>query len=329
MCRLYCLIATALVSSAAGLAIAADPFEINPAREEVIVDAKWGDQPSEFAWPGDNWGLGEVAGFGTFCLDSEGRVYIVDDMANAVKVFDQEGRWLHNVEMRKNSNIVSGIVVHDGRIYWFGETIPLSRGTEPVRKHYRVFSADATGKSSGFSEIALNQSLELSGGGFCDNCQLHVTADGIDLFARRGETSYPIVRAGEAVPVSEQATSKSRGLKSDGASIVFDYENDDIVRLGPGGSIEKVLVRSGGWLFGVAGNHFLTECAEEVRGQEHYYYELRDLDGMIVSRTLMPMPTRYSPRMIEITNDIQLSTDGTWYELYVDDHGVHVLRYHP
>ncbi len=298
------------------------------------MDAKWGDQPSEFAWRGDNWGIGEVASFGTFCLDSEGRVYIVDDKANAVKVFDQKGRWLHSVELWKNSNIVSGIVVHDGRIYWYGETMPLSRGNEPVRKHYRVFSVDATGKSSEFSEIALNQSLVLSGtsavgAGFFNNCQLHVTADGIDLFARRGETSYPIVRAGKAVPVSEQASSKSRGLKSDGASVVFDYENGDIVRLGPGGSIEKVLIRNSGGLRGVAGNYFLTGSAEEVRGQDHYYYELRDLEGKIVSRTLMPMPTRYSPRMIEITNDIQLSADGTWCEMYVDDLGVHVLRFHP
>lgn len=317
-------------------ASAKDPFELNPASEQSVVSASWGNLPSQFTWPGDEWGKGEVGSFGPFCLDSEGRIYIADTAPdrNDVKVFGSNGSWLQSVPMIQWPNIVSGLAVYDGRIYWFGEAMPFMDEAGAALGRYRLLSVEFNpqGQSYTLSELALNRQLNLSrderGREFRGNCSLQVTPEGLQIFARRSNISYPLVRGSTVVSPAEQAGAKSYGLKSDGVNIAFDFEHGDIVRLGPNGQIEKVLVRNAGWLWGAAGGRFLTECGQTAHGVTRMYFELRDNEGNLLSRTRMP--ERDCSRNIEIAGHaraLQLAPDGSWYEMYVDDLGVHVSRF--
>lgn len=317
MCRLMSVIGLVLLLCIS-IAVAADPYEVNPMRESVVVDASWGDEPGNFVWRGDYWGQAEVVGFGPYTVVS-GEIYIVDAhvSANDVKVFDLNGAYIRTVPLLKEHNVVHDIAVVDGVIYTMGETL----------WGHRVLVVNP-GKQQ-LDEIQLTASLNPSttdaGKPYVGNCIFNsVSAGDLRIFDRRAGQSYPLLRNGKVVPVEEQISARSAGLKSDAAAVKYHYENGDIVRVNSAGQIEKILVRNAGWLWGATGGYVLTETYEKVEGETRFYYLLLDTDGTLLSRTRIPVRNALN---VEIRQRIRLLDDGSFCELYVDESGVRVSRF--
>jgi len=326
ICLLFALGLCCVAMTALG-----DPYEVNPAVEVRVVEASWGDGPGEFRWPGDEWGMHEVWRYGPFALDDSGRIYIADIYAepDEVEVFDQQGRFVEMISMLQKPNIVDDLAVYRGAIYWYGQT-PWG---------IRVLSVRPGAESVEDVEVTSDPLLThtLDGKRISGNGRLAVSGEGLSFFALDAGLCYPLVRGTELVPAAEQSALKSRGLAMEsGARVTTSFgqprtalsgeevASGDIVRVRADGQIEKVLVR-GRSLRGVAGDYFFNADCESVEGEYRCYWVLRDRDGRLLSRTRMPQ--RDHTRTIAIRYNVRLTPDGSFYELFVDDKGVHVSRW--
>jgi len=329
---LFCAVALSCVAVAA----LGDPYEVNPAFEVRVVEAAWGDGPGEFRWLGDEWGMHEVTTFGAFAVDDSGRIYIVQigTKRNAVQVFDRGGRFVEAIPMiRERNYVVSDLAVYNGRIYW------MPWEGEPLFGPKKVFSVKSGGKS--VEEIEVTGDPLLTGNvegrhNVTGNAGFFVSAEGLSLYARDPGLCYPLVVGTEAVAAAEQNAGKQYGLATgSGERTMFARERctalsgeeisgGDIVRVRGDGQVERLLVK-GEALKGVRGAYFLDSDCEKVEGEYRCYWVLRDRDGQLLSRTRMPQ--RDHTRMIDIRYNIRLAPDGSFYELFVDDKGVHVSRW--
>lgn len=323
----------ALLSAAALCCTAAcshaDPYEVNPATASIAVDVRWGDGPGDFTWPGDGWGVGEVARFGPFALDASGRIYLTDLVRNEVKIFDSDSSFVEAVPMLQEPNLVDDLAVYDGVVYWFGET-PWGIRVLGVRPGSSELTEVEVTEDSILTHRA--DGLRITG-----NCRLIASPDGLEMYVRMAGVSLPLLSGRRAVPASEQMDAKRHGLRTaSGAGIAFSRESaaalsgesanpGDIVRVLPDGRIESVLARNTGSPWGAAGEYFLHPDSKTVEGEYRGYFVLRDANGQVLSRTRMPR--RGSQREININNRFRLAPDGSFYELYVDDDGVHVVRW--
>ncbi len=321
----------AVASCCVAMAALGDPYENNPAVEVRVVDAPWGDGPGEFRWPGDEWGMHEVYRYGPFALDDSGRIYIADIYAepDEVEVFDQQGRFVEMIPMLQKPNIVDDLAIYRGAVYWYGQT-PWG---------IRVLSVRPGAKSVEDIEVASDSLLTWTAHGRrrMSKCSFQVSADGLDFCARRTGVCYPLVRGMEAVAPAEQSALKSYGLGMEsGARIMFSFRRTtalsgeevaggDVVRVRADGQIEKVLVRNTSQPLGVAGDYFLHTELEEIQGEWRGYWAIRDEHGKLLSRTRKPQ--RDYTRTIDIRYNIRLAPGGSFYELFVDDNGVHVSRW--
>jgi hypothetical protein len=50
----------------------AEPLEISPYHETLVVEAPFGEEEGMFASRSDSWGRGEVGGFGPFAVGADG-----------------------------------------------------------------------------------------------------------------------------------------------------------------------------------------------------------------------------------------------------------------
>jgi len=335
MRRWFCVLC-AVASCCVAAAALGDPYEVNPAVEVRVMDAVWGDGPGEFTWRGDEWGMHEVTRFGPFALDDSGRIYIAEihSKRNEVLVFDREGRFVEAIPMLRERNyVVSDLAVYNGRIYW------MPWEGEPLLGPKKVFSVKSGGKS--VEEIEVTSDPLLTGNiegrhNVTGNAGFFVGPEGLSLYARRSGLCYPLVCGAESLAPAEQAAGKQYGLPMDsGARIMTifgrkttalsgkEVAGGDVVRVRADGVIEKLLVSEG--LIGVAGSYFLCDTGEKVENEWRTYWVLRHTDGALLSRTRHA--ARDHTRMIEIRHNIRLAADGSFYELFVDDKGVHVSRW--
>ena len=307
----------------------ADSYELHPAAASAVINGQWGDRPGEFSWPGDMWGVGEVGRFGPFAIDASGRFYLADLVRNEVKVFERDGSFVEAVPMLQEPNLVDDLAVYDGVIYWFGET-PWGIRVLGVRPG-----------SSELIEVELTDDPILThradGLRITGNCRLVAGSGGREMYVRMAGVSIPLVTGGRVVPADEQMHAKRHGLRTaSGAGVAFSRESGatlsgervdpgDIVRVLPDGRIEGVLAKNTGSPWGVTGHYLLHPDSRTVEGQYSSYFILRDETGQVISRTRMPR--RGCTRGIDIDNRFRLAPDGSFYELYVNDDGVHVVRW--
>jgi len=276
------------------------------------------------------WGVGEVGRFGPFAIDSSGRFYLTDLVRNEVKIFDQDGRFVEAVPMLQTPNLVDDLAVYDGTIYWFGET-PWGIRVLGVRSgSSELIDVELT------SDPVLTYSAE--GGRITGNCRLVASPEALEIHARQTGTSFPLLRGKRPVPAAEQSASKRHGLHTDsGVRIMTSFERStalsgetvdkgEIVRVLPSGQIESVLTRDSGWIWGVAGHYFLHPDCKTIDGEYRCYFVLRNENGDLLSRTRKP--SHSSNRQINIRDRYRLAPDGSFYELYVNDDGVHVVGWH-
>jgi hypothetical protein len=275
------------------------------------------------------WGVGEVGRFGPFAIDASGRFYLTDLVRNEVKVFGADGSFLEAVPMLQEPNLVDDLAVYDGVIYWFGET-PWGIRVLGVRPG-----------SSELIEVELTDDPVLTrradGLRITGNCRLVAGPGGLEMYVRMAGVSIPLVIAGRAVPACDQMGSLRHGLRTaSGAGIAFSRASDatlsgervdpgDIVRVLPDGLIEGVLAKDTGSPWAVAGRYLLHPDSRTVEGEYRGYFVLRDETGQVISRTRMPR--RGFGRAIEVANRFRLAPDRSFYELYLDDGGAHVIRW--
>jgi hypothetical protein len=308
-----------------------DPYEVNSAVEVRVVEAAWGEGPGEFRWPGDEWGMHEVYRYGPFALDDSGRVYIADIYAepDEVEVFNQRGRFIETIPMLQRPNIVDDLAVYGGAIYWYGQT---PWGIRVLRVRPGATSVEDVAVTS---DSLLTWSVH--GRRRMSKCSFHVSPDGLDFCARRTGVCYPLVRGTEVLDAAEQSEAKCYGLPLDsGARIMTifgrrttalsgeEVAGGDIVRVRADGEIEEVLVKNEG-LIGVAGSYFLCDTGEKIENEWRTYWVLRDKNGKLLSRTRHA--ERDHTRTMDILYNVRLAPDGSFYELFVDDKGVHVSRW--
>lgn len=312
-----------------GIAVASDPFEVNPMQESIVVDAKWGDGPGEFDWRGDEWGLHMQVRFGPFTLDEQGKIYIADLVRNEVKIYNPgDGSHFENVPMLKEHNLVDDLAVYSGKIYWLGDAVG----------GMRLLSVDSGSRTLSEFEIAMDpeQCFMQRGSKVYGLHRLVVTPEGINLHTRLQGFNYPLVRNEQVLSPEEQLAAKSQGLKRGGSvAIVKTLERTiaasgesvgpgDIVSVSSDGQILDRLLRYGS-LCDAAGDYFLVEVVEKVQGEPRSYWALYDSSVKLLSRTRMPQ--RDTTREVRMPNPVRLEPDGSWYQLYVDDSGVHVARF--
>jgi hypothetical protein len=275
------------------------------------------------------WGVGEVGRFGPFAVDASGRFYLADVVRNEVKVFEPDGSFVEAVPMLQEPSLVDDLAVCGGIIYWFGET-PWG---------IRVFGVRPG--SSELIEVELTDDPILThradGLRITGNCRLVAGPGGLDMYVRMAGVSIPVVTGGQAVPACDQLGSARHGLRTaSGVGIAFSRANGtalsgervdpgDIVRVLPDGRIEATLVKNTGSPWAVAGHYLLHPDSRTVEGEYRGYFVLRDETGEVVSRTRMPR--RGFGREIDIANRFRLAPDGSFYELYVNDDGAHVVRW--
>jgi len=331
MRRWTCLLCAVALCCVA-VAVLGDPYEVNPAVEVRVVEASWGDVPGEFRWPGDEWGMHEVWRYGPFALDDSGRIYIADIYAepDEVEVFDRQGRFVETIPMLQKPNIVDDLAVYKGAIYWYGQTprglrVPrVKPGAESVEDVEVTSDPLLTGNIEGRHNVTGNASF-------------FVTPEGLSFYARRSGLCYPLVRGREVVPAAEQSEAKCYGLPLSSAARIMtifgrrttalsaeEVAGGDIVRVHADGQIEKLLIR-GEALRAVAEGYFLSTTSEKVENEWRAYWVLRHMDGALLSRTRYA--TRDHTRNTNIAHDIRLAPDGSFFELFVDDKGVHVSRW--
>jgi hypothetical protein len=303
----------------------AEPLEISPYHETLVVEAPFGEEEGMFASRSDSWGRGEVGGFGPFAVGADGRIYIADTKANDVKIFTPGGSFAQSVDMRHKPNLVHDLAVHEGRIFWMGETI---------WGQCLIFALDpATGDTTRIeATLSLDPSSGTRGRPISGDCRLVVTDDGVSLFSLRAGKSYPVYQQGRVLRAHEREAQQKHGLDATSApSIAFTWErttttageetHGDIVRLASDGRPEKILVRNAGAIYGAVSSCFIHSRVEQGRP----YMVVTDYEGETLARTVTPK--RLSSRAIEIPHRRRLAEDCSYYELYLTERSVCVARW--
>ena len=303
----------------------AEPLEIRPYHETLVVEARFGEDESMFAPRSDNWGRGEVGGFGPFAVGADGRIYIADTKANDVKIFTPDGSFAQSVDMRHKPNLVHDLAVHEGRIFWMGETIWGQR---------LIFALDpATGDTTRIeATLSPDSSSGARGRSVFGACSLVATDEGVSLFCSRAAKRYPVYQHGRVLRAHEREAVEKRGLSAtSGPSIAFTWEktvttggeetHGDIVRLAPDSRPERILVRNAGAIHGVAPGCFLHGRVEQGRS----FMVITDYEGETLARTAVRK--RSSSRAIEIPHRWRLAEDCSYHELYLTKDSVCVARW--
>ena len=298
----------------------AEPLEIRPYHETLVVEAPFGEGEGMFAPRSQYWGRGEVGGFGPFAVAAGGTIYIADTKANDIKIFGPDGDFIRATDMRRKNDIVHDLAVCDGRIFWMREAVG-------GRAYVSVLDP-ATGDTELIGAMLPSSEDRHAFGG----CRLVVTDEGVSVYYILAAKSYPVHQNGRALSAREQEEKSSSGLQPTTAPpLAFTWKratttggeetHGDIVCLAPDGRPEKILVRNAGSVRGAASSCFLHTRME----QERPYVVVTDYEGETLART--EMRKRGSSRAIEIPHRWRLAEDCSYYELYLTERSVCVARW--
>ncbi len=323
--RLFLVLALLSVSRIA----IADPYEVNPYHEELVVEAFFGEAEEMFAPHSEGWGLGEVGGFGPFAVGDGGMIYIADRGSNTVKIFDSNRppheNFIQSVSMKKRRNLVHDLAVYDGQIFWMGETVFGPR---------RIFKLDpATGDTT---LIRVTNSPELTtnprGKRIGRSCRLVRTEEGIALWNMSWNKCYPVFRGGVVLDPTAQESEESPGLRSSKRAPAIGFTKEktvttsgdsthaDIVILDAAGRPERILVRNASYPYGLADNCFLHSDGKKVEGEWREYLAVTAYDGRLLHRTRMLRRPCLVHRGIDIRpTRFRLAPGGSYYELYLTE----------
>lgn len=302
----------------------ADPLEIRPYRETLLVEAPFGEEEGMFAPRSASWGRGEVGGFGPFAVGADGRIYAADTKVNRVNIFAPDGAFVESVDMQQRHHLVDDLAVCKGWIFWMRET---RWGGCSI-----VALDPATGDTTLVEVAPSTDNADAPVWPVFGDWSLVATGESVSLFRLRVGESYPVYQNGRVLGAREREAGVKRGLNAPPApSLAFTREktvtttgeetHGDIVRLAPDGRPEKILVRSGGRIYGVAPSCFLHPRLE----QERPYVVVTDYEGETLARTAMPR--RPLSRAIEIRRRWYLAEDCSYYELYLTEDSVCVARW--
>ncbi|MCK4512690.1 hypothetical protein KAW64_13180 [bacterium] len=298
----------------------AEPLELRPYHETLVVEAPFGEGEGMFAPRSESWGRGEVGGFGPFAVAAGGTIYIADTKANDIKIFAPDGSFVRATDMRRKNNVVHDLAICDGRIFWMDEAFG-------GRAYVSVLDP-VNGDTELIGAILPSSNRRHAFG----DCRLVVTDEGVSVYYNRAGKSYPVYQNGRALSAREQEEKSSVGLcPTEAPPLAFTWErtttadgeetHGDIVRLTPDGRPEKILVRNAGSIRGAASSCFLHTRVE----QERPYVVLTDYEGETLART--EMPKRGSGRAIDIPHRWRLAQDCSYYELYLTERSVCVARW--
>ncbi len=305
-------------------AMAGDLLEVAPHRVMAEIVIGFGTEPHQLAPRHSGWGRREVGAFGPFTVDSDGRVYIADTKANAVKVFTADGGFERQIPMLKEPNVVSQMAVCDGGLYWLGDSAfglaayRLDIGTGDT---LRVDLAD----QPEFRRIREGDDRRTHG-----LAGLQLSGDGLAIIHRYRGIRMPVVVGGGILAPAVQITATTRGSTPGRPAVGFtvgdqyttsgEYTRGDLVLLDELGRPAKILVRNTEPGL-VRGEYIFMRHYEPGHG---IYRDVRTLDGELVSRTRSRWRSadRMRGRDIDLATEYELQEDGTFHQLYlVEDEG--------
>lgn len=323
------LAALAMLTALRQGAPAADPWEVAPFHEKVVVKAGWGDGEREFA-PLQYWGHGEQErGPGPFCLGPDDSVYIANPVKTEVKVYDRDGAWVRNIRLPSRRQIMDDTVVGEGVMCWFAETL----------WGYEIWSLDlATGESAQLP-APRDSSFRRgpSGSPLWDAGRLILAPDGPRLLNHPKGVSYRLLEGKAALDVEQQFASRAVGVElRPGLRVLRSrdpgtarngerFGRGDLLAVAEDGTPERVLVEHAGGIYGHdSSGSFLSSHLLKVGDEAVGYHAIYSPQGKILSRTRRaPRPLR---GMVSTGPPFRVSPDGSFFEIHLSKEAVMISR---
>ena len=311
-------------------------------KSEVIVRGYYGEDPDQYGYPGiEDEALVKLVPCYTVTDDG---IYIFDGRRSEVKIYTRTGNFVKALEtVRKTGQITqrvnaSDISVRDGNVYLLMRFVVRPKDKSYKWTEYQVFPFEMSTGNAGepiFAEIEKlgRRDFERDGRSYTsvpagNTVFFAETNSDVLIFDRMKQLSYPLIRSKSVVPQKEMSQPLA-GCPA-GSNAIRQMNTDkyttQIALVDESGNTVRTLLENKGVIQGVSidGNVFVVSNFDHCVNK--FALTVYDTNGNALAAT--PMMSARNWGSFEAPGQVyRVRPDGTVYEIFLDNAGVHLVAW--